>query len=71
MYMSVSMIHHCSSPLLPCVAGIYFDVTEIQPLVQGVFRFDQNGQQVLLVAFVGCFQSVVADSLCCHVIVHE
>ncbi|KAK7092530.1 xylulose kinase-like [Littorina saxatilis] len=26
--------------------GIYFDVTEIQPLVMGVFRFDQNGQQV-------------------------
>ena len=70
--MSVSRIHHCSSHLLPCVAGIYFDVTEIQPLVQGVFRFDQNGQQVLLlIAFVDCFQSVVADSLCCHVIVQE
>ncbi|XP_076455946.1 xylulose kinase-like [Babylonia areolata] len=26
--------------------GIYFDVTEIQPLVQGVFRFSENGQQV-------------------------
>ncbi|KAL8601349.1 hypothetical protein ACOMHN_054642 [Nucella lapillus] len=26
--------------------GIYFDVTEIQPLVQGVFRFDPHGQQV-------------------------
>ena len=69
---SVSRIHHCSSHLLPCVAGIYFDVTEIQPLVQGVFRFDQNGQQVLLlIAFVDCFQSVVADSPCCHVIVQE
>ncbi|KAK7466814.1 hypothetical protein BaRGS_00037081, partial [Batillaria attramentaria] len=25
--------------------GIYFDVTEIQPLVQGVFRFDENDQK--------------------------
>ena len=32
-------------PLL-WVTGIYFDVMEIQPLVQGVYRFDQNGQPV-------------------------
>lgn len=27
-------------------AGIYFDVMEIQPLVQGIFRFDSADQKV-------------------------
>lgn len=27
-------------------AGIYFDVMEIQPLVQGIFRFDSTDQKV-------------------------
>lgn len=26
--------------------GIYFDVMEIQPLVQGIFRFDSADQKV-------------------------
>ena len=29
------------------MAGIYFDVMEIQPLVQGFFRFDKSDEKVL------------------------
>ena len=33
---------------MPMVSGLYFDVTEIQPLVSGTYRFDAHDNQVLI-----------------------
>ena len=38
--------------LLSLISGIYFEIAEVMPVVTGVFRFNENNEQVRICMFI-------------------